>query len=387
MIKKTCLILLLSIIASVSYAQDNWMVKGYVKGMTAMQTIGDSDMIIENTIHNRFDINWYINDDFTFTVGLRNRIIAGNNVSLIPNYSDFVSRDVGYFDMSWVWADENSWIGISQFDRFMINYNVGKLQITLGRQRINWGQTFVWNPNDLFNTYSYFDFDYEEKPGSDAVRMQYYVGESSKIELSTSLNSDNKLTSVLLYRFNTHGYDIQFLGGVFTETDYVLGGGWSGSIAGGGFSGELTYFHPMDNDTENNGKVTATLHYDYTFKNTLNLQFETLYNGFGADDMSGGLGEVLFMDLSPKTLFPTKFALFGSGGYDISPLFRVMLAGMYGPQGNFVYAGPTLMYSMSNTIELAGIGQFFWMDDIEDSLGNSVANNGNAIFIRLKWSF
>jgi hypothetical protein len=64
-----------------------------------------------------------------------------------------------------------------------------------------------------------------------------------------------------------------------------------------------------------------------------------------------------------------------------------MLAGMYGPQGNFVYAGPTLMYSMSNTIELAGIGQFFWMDDIEDSLGNSVANNGNAIFIRLKWSF
>lgn len=387
MIKKTCLILLLSIIASVSYAQDNWMVKGYVKGMTAMQTIGDSDMIIENTIHNRFDINWYINDDFTFTVGLRNRIIAGNNVSLIPNYSDFVSRDVGYFDMSWVWADENSWIGISQFDRFMINYNVGKLQITLGRQRINWGQTFVWNPNDLFNTYSYFDFDYEEKPGSDAVRMQYYVGESSKIEFSTSLNSDNKLTSVFLYRFNTHGYDIQFLGGVFTETDYVLGGGWSGSIAGGGFSGELTYFHPMDNDTENNGKVTATLHYDYTFKNTLNLQFETLYNGFGADDMSGGLGEVLFMDLSPKTLFPTKFALFGSGGYDISPLFRVMLAGMYGPQGNFVYAGPTLMYSMSNTIELAGIGQFFWMDDIEDSLGNSVANNGNAIFIRLKWSF
>jgi len=387
MIKKTFLFLILCLIISVGYAQDNWMIKGYVKGMTAMQSVDDGNMAIENTLHNRFDMNWYINKNFTFTAGLRNRIIAGNNVSLIPNYSDFVARDFGYFDMTWVWAENNSWIGISQLDRLMFDYNQGNFQVTLGRQRINWGQTFVWNPNDLFNTYSYFDFDYEEKPGSDALRLQYYIGESSKIELSTALNSDNKVTSVLLYRFNTHGYDIQFLGGVFTETDYVLGGGWSGSIAGGGFSGEFTYFIPMESDSENGNNLTATVHYDYTFSNSLNLQFEALYNGFGADNFSSGLGEILFLDLSPKNLFPTKVALFGSGGYDLSPLIRVMLAGMYGPEGNFMYVGPTLMYSMSNTLELAAIGQYFSMDEIEDSVGNTLANSGSALFIRLKWSF
>jgi len=74
-------------------------------------------------------------------------------------------------------------------------------------------------------------------------------------------------------------------------------------------------------------------------------------------------------------------------GYDLSPLFRVMLAGMYGPEGNFLYVGPTLMYSMSNTLELAAIGQYFSMDEIEDSNGDSVANNGSAIFVRLKWAF
>ena len=387
MIKKTFLFLILCLVISVGYAQDKWMVKGYLKGMTAMQTIDDGGMAIENTLHNRFDINWYINDNFTITAGLRNRIIAGNNVSLIPDYSDYVSRDVGYFDMTWLWADNNSWIGLSQLDRLMIDYTTGNLQITVGRQRINWGQTFVWNPNDLFNTYSYFDFDYEEKPGSDAVRLQYYIGESSKVELSTSLNSDSKVTSVLLYRFNTHGYDIQFLGGIFTETDYVLGGGWSGSIAGGGFSGEFTYFIPMESDSENENSLTATIHYDYTFSNSLNLQFEALYNGFGADNFSSGLGDILFLDLSPKNLFPTKVALFGSGGYDLSPLIRVMLAGMYGPEGNFMYVGPTLMYSMSNTLELAAIGQYFSMDEIEDSVGNTLANSGSALFIRLKWSF
>lgn len=376
--------LLLSLTTS---AQDNWMVKGYVKGLTAMQTIDDNgEMALENTIHNRFDINWFISEKFTFTAGLRNRIIIGNNVNLIPGYADYVSRDYGYLDLSWVWAENTSWIGVSQLDRLMIDYTTGNLQITLGRQRINWGQTFVWNPNDLFNTYSYFDFDYEEKPGSDALRLQYYIGESSKIELSTSLNSESEVTSVLLYRFNTKGYDIQFLGGVYTESDYVLGGGFSGSIAGGGFSGEMTYFHPMD-DAEGGGTVTATLHYDYTFKSSLNLQFETLYNGFGADNFSSGIGEIIFQDLSPKNLFPTKLAFLGSGGYDVSPLFRVMLAGMYGPEGNFLYIGPTLTYSISNSMELAGIGQYFSMDEVDDANGDPLVSSGTAIFVRFKWSF
>lgn len=381
--KKLYIIFAVILFSSTIFAQDNYMLKGYVKGMTNMQSYSEGEMIIENTIYNRFDIDWYVNNNITFTAGLRNRIIAGNNVSAIPNYSDYVSRDAGYADLSLVWVDNNSWIGISQLDRFMIDYTIGNLQITVGRQRINWGQSFVWNPNDLFNTYSYFDFDYEEKPGSDAVRLQYYIGDSGKIESATSINSDNKVTSALLYRFNTKGYDIQFLSGVYTETDYVVGGGWSGSIAGGGFSGEISYYRPISNFADTTGSVTATIHYDYTFSNSFNLQFETLYNGFGADDMSNGLGGILFMDLSPKSLFVSKIAVFASGAYDVSPLFRVMLAGMYGPDGNFLYVGPTLTYSMSDTMELSAIGQYFSMDKVEES----VANKGSAVYVRLKWAF
>ena len=375
------------LISMAVFGQDKLMVKGYVKGLAIMQTVGeDGEMALENVVHNRLDLNWFINNNLTFSAGLRNRIIIGNNVSLIPGYSDYVARDNGYLDLSWVWADKTSWIGISQLDRLMIDYTVGNLQITLGRQRINWGQTFVWNPNDLFNTYSYFDFDYEEKPGSDALRLQYYIGESSKLELSTSLNSETELTSVLLYRFNTKGYDIQFLGGIYTQTDYVLGGGFSGSIGGGGFSGEMTYFHPMD-DENTKGKATATLHYDYTFKNSLNLQFETLYNGFGAENFSSGIGDLVFQDLDPKNLFPTKLAFLTSGAYDVSPLFRLMFAAMYGPEGNFIYLGPTLSYSISNSMELAGIGQYFDMDEVDDGNGNELVSSGTALFVRFKWSF
>lgn len=386
MFKRYLLLCIIILVTTSFYGQENWMLKGYLKGLASAQTIDDGDWLIEGVVHNRMDFNWYISNKFTFTAGLRNRVIAGNTVSSIPDYSDFVGRDNGYFNLTWVWADQESWIGISQFDRFMLDYTTGNFQVILGRQRINWGQTFVWNPNDLFNSYSYFDFDYEEKPGSDALRMQYYIGESSKLELSTSLDSEGKVTSSLFYRFNTKGYDIQFLSGIYTETDVVLGGGFSGSIAGGGFSGEFTYFHPIEDDMES-GKATMTLHYDYTFKSSLNLQFETLYNGFGADDMSGGLEDVLFQDLSPKNLFPTKWAFFGSGAYDLSPLLRLTISGIYGPVGNFMYVGPTINYIMANNMELAGIGQFYYMDEIQDSMGNPLVNSGYAIFIRYKWSF
>ena len=385
---RRCFILIFFGVSILGQAQEQWMMKGYVKGLTAMQTLGeDGEVALENTLHNRFDVNWYLSDKFTFTVGMRNRIIVGNNVTLIPGYADYIARDNGYFDLSWLWAETDSWIGITQFDRLMLDYTIGNLQITLGRQRINWGQTFVWNPNDLFNTYSYFDFDYEERPGSDALRIQYYLGMSSKLELSASLNSDKKLTSVGLYRFNTGGYDLQFLGGIYTETDYVLGGGWSGSIKGGGFSGEITYFHPMDRDDDPDSEVTATIHYDYTFRSSLNLQFEALYNGFGQEDLASGIGDVVFQDLSPKNLFPTQLAFFGSGAYDVTPLFRVMLAGIYGPEGNFYYVGPTLIYSLSNTMELTGVGQFYSSDEVFDDEGEPLVTSGAALFVRFKWSF
>ncbi|MCK7542259.1 MAG: hypothetical protein MZV63_70990 [Marinilabiliales bacterium] len=61
-------------------------------------------------------------------------------------------------------------------DRASVDFTAGTLQVSAGRQRINWSQALVWNPNDIFNTYSSFDFDYMERPGSDAVRVDLLTG-------------------------------------------------------------------------------------------------------------------------------------------------------------------------------------------------------------------
>ena len=99
------------------------------------------------------------------------------------SYSDLIGTDQGWVDLSWNLLDEQSFFLNTTIDRLWVDLNYGKFQARIGRQRINWGQTLVWNPNDIFNVYSFFDFDYVERPGSDAIRLQYYPDSSSALNL------------------------------------------------------------------------------------------------------------------------------------------------------------------------------------------------------------
>ncbi len=73
-------------------------------------------------------------------------------------------------------------------------------------------QTLVWNPNDVFNVQNYFDFDSPEKPGSDAIRMQYYPSFTSTAEIAPGLEYNNALTLAGYYRhyISSNAFNIQF---------------------------------------------------------------------------------------------------------------------------------------------------------------------------------
>jgi hypothetical protein len=215
--------------------QRNWTLNGYVKYLQTIsfQKISDNWMT-DNLIHNRLNFNWNINSNFTFNAQMRNRIYFGETVNNFPGYSDYIDSETGFLDMSWKIFDASSTFMVSSIDRLYFDYNLNKLQVTVGRQRVNWGQTFVWNPNDLFNSYSFFDFDYEEKPGSDAVRFQFYPSYSSKLDMVVKFDYNHEITATALYRFNKWQSDIQFLGGYYAGTDIVLGTGFSASVLKGG---------------------------------------------------------------------------------------------------------------------------------------------------------
>ena len=117
-----------------------------------------------------------------------------------PSYSESIGSDQGLVDLSWNIHNEQSFFLNTTIDRLWFDFNYGKFQARVGRQRINWGQTLVWNPNDIFNAYSFFDFDYIERPGSDAVRLQYYPDFSSTIEIAVKADYEDDVTAAALYQ-------------------------------------------------------------------------------------------------------------------------------------------------------------------------------------------
>lgn len=120
----------------------------------------------------------------------------------------------------------------SVIDRMLLQYTTNNWDIKIGRQRINWGINNIWNPNDIFNAYNFLDFDYEERPVNDALRIQHYLKNNSTLELAYKPSKNiTEHIAAALYKFNKkkNTYDWQLLTGIY-KTDVVIGGGWAGTL-------------------------------------------------------------------------------------------------------------------------------------------------------------
>jgi hypothetical protein len=297
-------------------------------------------------------------------------------------YADNIDKHAGFFDMSWNYFENKSFFFNTSIDRAFVKIQKGNWDITAGRHRINWGQTFVWNANDIFNAYSYFDFDYEEKPGSDALRIQYNIDYASRIDLAAAVNVDSSVTTAALYSFNKFNYDFQIMSGIFQSNDIVAGFGYSGNLFNGGFRGELSYFHPFDKFADTVGIISASIGYDYVFKNAIMVQAEALFNS-GADKNSKfSITDFYNLKLSAKNLSFTRFSIFGMISYPVSPIINVNFSAMYSPQNTFVFAGPSVSVSMSDNFMIDLNLQYFSTDIPKDQGGK-----GTYAFLRGRWSF
>lgn len=161
------------------YGQDTATVKkldvrGYLKDMQTLTfDKGFDQLVTNNLIHNRLNFRWNATSSFRVGVELRNRLYWGEQVRLTPDFADQLRNSNEAINMSIVWFETESMVLQTNVDRLWMEYKYEKVTARLGRQRINWGISSTWNPNDLFNTFNFLDFDYEERPGSDAVNVQY----------------------------------------------------------------------------------------------------------------------------------------------------------------------------------------------------------------------
>ncbi len=380
---------------TVGIEQETVTFSGYVKSLgTALTNKDFKDPLYDNLLHNRLEFNLYPTEDLSFHLAGRNRLLYGERVKLFSdkdrNYGKFMNAQDDLLDLSETWVNQNYWVLHSEVDRLYANWSPGDWQIRLGRQRINWGKTLVWNPNDLFNTYSFYDFDYRARPGADALLVKYYRDYNASVELAAAPgDSFQSSIGALYYSFHQWEYDFQILSGYFQD-NLMTGFGWSGYLGNASFRGEMNYYYPLSEES-NSGYLLAAISGEYTFKNSFSIQLEGLYNGNEGRTSIYQLMNSRGLEANNLSLF--KYGVFGQAGYPVHPLVEARIGSIYYPEQSVAFLMPSISYSIQENWELYALAQIFMgqtqnlLPDESRRSPQQGLNQINLLGLRVKWAF
>jgi len=376
----------------VSAQPSSFDINGYVKYLFGTSKLSTEDERLNvHLIHARLNTRWYPSKSFRAAMELRLRGYYGSMVEKTPLFLDQIKSHHEYSRLDAVLWNKKKSLGYAQIDRLWLDYSRGNLEATIGRQRIAWGTALVWNVIDLFNPQSILDFDYEEKPGVDALRIQYYIGTLSKLELSVKpgKNKEDTIAAALL---SINAFEYDFYGIVGDRNNrWVLGGAWAGAIHKAGFRGEFLVSdtaskispqpsYPGSSFFQYDSPVfSAVISGDYTFSNSLYIHTEALYNSNGKIKNAG----VFYQQaLQAGMLSPARWSLFQEFSYDITPLLRGSIFAIFNPNDRSSIIVPQITWSVVTNLDFTMIGFFAYGNHFTEW-----GDYGNSVFTRFKYSF
>lgn len=357
-------------------------ISGYLKHLHTMAFADRAEQLTAtDLVHHRLNMRLDLNDRLSMRLGMRNRLFLGEGVRAVPDFARSIDADTGVVRMSMRWLDRPGIALLTTFERAVVRLATNRWMVDVGRQRINWGINTVWNPNDLFNAYNFLDFDHEERPGRDALRVQYFPSATRAIDLAFAPGrTGSGHIGALRYGFSHRRYDMQVLAGLY-RTDVVLGAGWAGNISDAGFKGEAAWFAPRDHGSDSAGVFTASFTLDRTFPREWYLSAAYLYNSLG--DAGALSGNVLTGPaISARRLLPFQHTVHLGCMKSFSPVTSFSLALVHAPFRSSTILFPTFTYSAAANFELDLTLQSFFADN-----GEAWATRSNAFYLRLRWSY
>ncbi len=379
------------IIAQLSPVEYN----GYAKYLfSSSKQSAINERFTDHLLHSRLNFKWYATNAVTSALEFRFRAFYGESVEKIPSFKNFIQSQNDFANLDVFLWESNKSIAYLEIDRLWIDWYTRDLQITLGRQRIAWGTSWVWNPTDLFNPLDILDFDYEERPAADAIRLQYYTGAVTKLDIAykPAQNIEDQILAGL-WSINNWNYDFNFIAGMKYKR-WLAGFSWAGDVLDAGFRGEVLISEaPNKPDTNsvnlalnepslsstNHPIISISLSGDYTFPNTFYIHTEVLYNNNGKT-----LNTFLFLQeaASLGMLTAAKWSVYQELAYDLTPLLRGTIFGIFNPDDKSFVIIPSLSYSVITNLDAFLLGMFFSGADLSE-----FGEYGTTIYIRFKYSF
>ena len=392
-----CLVLLKEAPAQLS----PWDYGGYVKNLI---TYADGDIEgypiefgrWQNTGQLRFNVFYYPTDDLVASGQSRTLLVYQQDHWQIRQFQNQLATSSYYFDLKYEWLKEDDVYGFTEIDRLYLNWRRQDWEVILGRQRIAWGTCLVWNPTDLFNPFDILDFDYEERPGTDALQVQYFTGPLSQLNLSvTPGRTRYEVIYAGRYVANRWNYDFALIAG-WQRNSLRLATNWAGQLFDGGFRGEILYTDPnMEYRTLNTEATsiadlyidrevkdpfwTIALSYDYIFSNSFYIHTEYLYNGL---ETTGKAGSRRFDIIFTGELTPARQSIFQEFAYQLTPLLRGDFFIIFNLNDKSWIAAPSLIYSVATNWEL-----YLLVFPSGGEAGTEYGGFPNQYFARVKYAF
>jgi hypothetical protein len=348
------------------------------------------DRFYDQLVHVRLNFRWYPTDPLTAAMELRLRAYYGDSVEQLPGFKELNREEYEFNNLREELFSTKRSYSYLEIDRLYLDYQINTANVTLGRQRIAWGTSLVWNVIDLYNPMSILEFDYEELPAVDALRVQYYTGPVSKIEIAYKPAHDIYHTTLAaLWSFNKMRYDFFLITALWNKRK-TIGFAWSGDVYGGGFRGEALITEPpyqrsFSLNTNNifikkqNMMFTFVLSGDYTFKNSLYLHTELLHNNYGIREKAGQY----VLQASDLGMFsPALWTIYQEISYDITPLIRGSFFTLFNLYDRSLLLAPSINYNLFTNLEVYLLG-YQGSGDSQTEYGSM----GNYFLFRLKYSF
>lgn len=368
--------------ASGAASGQTWQLSGYLKAMPSATFSRDlpTSPLSQGYLHARHNFNWRSADRaFQVRLGMRTRVFYGDQVAYTPGFAEGLAADRGIWDGSWNWwesADDKG-LGNTLFDRALVTWQHGRWRVDAGRQRIHWGRHTIWNPNDLFNAYNFWDFDYAERPGTDALRIRRVVGGSGMNEVEVAARPGSATQAPLLggvFRWNRWGVDGQILGAWYERT-WAAGGAVSAGWGPLAFKAEGTVFGPGE-AWGDSAMATGALGVEATWGAGNFVQFGVLRTPGVANaggSLTAGVPEAWqLLPFKRSGLLSYQTALFHQRA-------RLGIATLWAPLPSTVLAMPTLTMDVARDVTAGVVVQWVWSEA-------STASSTSA-FLSLQWNF
>lgn len=382
--KKGLTLLFFVLMAFFSKAQDSaslpkkLSLNGYIKDIQSMNFDKSfKELVAGNLIHNRLNIKWKPTERLTTAIELRNRLFWGEEIKYISDLRSGLRNEIENINLQKVWIQQPGLLLHTNIERLYIDYHAAKWNARIGRQRINWGVTTNWNPNDIFNSFNFLDFDYEERPGMDGGKFQYLFSDQFNIEMAyANTGKKNGNVAAVKYALNKWKYDMQLITGLYKD-HFTAGAGWAGNIKEAGFKGEAIYFLKHKDSASH---FNMALEWDYLFKNGWYINTGFLFNNRGISKTVIN-SDSINLRLSPENLMPTKWNLMVSTAREINPLLSANLGVLFAPGTKLLLLLPSITYNLATNLDINFIWQSYFA-----SLNSKFQAISHHCYLRLKWS-